>query len=70
MGLGECVHVRARVRVFVLQVRARVLVKFCPLTIFKLYIIQQLLILQPFRCFIYVTAHSPTLPSLYLRHSL
>ena len=27
------------------------------------------LILQPFRCFTYVTAHSPTLPSLYLRHS-
>ena len=28
-----------------------------------------LLILQPFRRFTYVTAHSPTLPSLYLRHS-
>ena len=27
------------------------------------------LILQPFRCFTYVTAHSPTIPSLYLRHS-
>ena len=27
------------------------------------------LILQPFRCFTYVTAHSPTLPSLFLRHS-
>ena len=27
------------------------------------------LILQPFRCFTYVTAHSPTLPSLHLRHS-
>ena len=27
------------------------------------------LILQPFHCFIYVTAHSPTLPPLYLRHS-
>ena len=27
------------------------------------------LILQPFRHFTYVTAHSPTLPSLYLRHS-
>ena len=27
------------------------------------------LILQPFRRFTYVTAHSPTLPSLYLRHS-
>ena len=27
------------------------------------------LILQPFRHFAYVTAHSPTLPSLYLRHS-
>ena len=27
------------------------------------------LILQPFRCFTYVTAHSLTLPSLYLRHS-
>ena len=26
------------------------------------------LILQPFRRFTYVTAHSPTLPSLYLRH--
>ena len=26
-------------------------------------------ILQPFRHFTYVTAHSPTLPSLYLRHS-
>ena len=26
------------------------------------------LILQPFRHFTYVTAHSPTLPSLYLRH--
>ena len=25
--------------------------------------------LQPFRHFTYVTAHSPTLPSLYLRHS-
>ena len=28
-----------------------------------------LLILQPFRHFTYVTAHSPPLPSLYLRHS-
>ena len=28
------------------------------------------LILQPFRRFSYVTAYSPTLPSLYLRHSL
>ena len=28
-----------------------------------------LLILQPFRHFTYVTAHSPTLPSLYLHHS-
>ena len=27
------------------------------------------LILQPFRRFIYVTAHSPTLPLLHLRHS-
>ena len=27
------------------------------------------LILQSFRHFTYVTAHSPTLPSLYLRHS-
>ena len=27
------------------------------------------LILQPFRHFTYVTSHSPTLPSLYLRHS-
>ena len=27
------------------------------------------LIFQPFRRFAYVTAHSPTLPSLYLRHS-
>ena len=27
------------------------------------------LILQPSRHFIYITAHSPTLPSLYLRHS-
>ena len=27
------------------------------------------LILQSFRCFTYVTAHSPTLPLLYLRHS-
>ena len=27
------------------------------------------LILQPFRHFTYVKAHSPTLPSLYLRHS-
>ena len=27
------------------------------------------LILQPFHHFTYVTAHSPTLPSLYLRHS-
>ena len=27
------------------------------------------LILQPFRCFTYVTAHSPTFPLLYLRHS-
>ena len=27
------------------------------------------LILQPFRHFIYVTTHSPTLPSLYLRHN-
>ena len=27
------------------------------------------LILQPFRHFIYVIAHSPTLPSLYVRHS-
>ena len=30
---------------------------------------QLILILQPFRHFTYVTAHSPTLPSLYLRHS-
>ena len=28
-----------------------------------------LLILQPFRHFIYATAHSPTLPSLYVHHS-
>ena len=28
------------------------------------------LILQPFRCFIYVTVHSPTLLSLLLRHKL
>ena len=28
-----------------------------------------LLILQTFRYFTYVTVHSPTLPSLYLRHS-
>ena len=28
-----------------------------------------MLILQPFRHFTYVTAHSPTLPPLYLRHS-
>ena len=27
------------------------------------------LILQPFRCFTYVTDYSPSLPSLYLRHS-
>ena len=27
------------------------------------------LILQPFRCFTYVTAHSPTLPLLHLHHS-
>ena len=27
------------------------------------------LILQPFRCFTYVTAHSPTLPFLHLHHS-
>ena len=27
------------------------------------------LILQPFRHFTYVTVHSPTVPSLYLRHS-
>ena len=27
------------------------------------------LIPQPFGCFTYVTAHSPTIPSLYLRHS-
>ena len=27
------------------------------------------LILQPFRHFTYITTHSPTLPSLYLRHS-
>ena len=27
------------------------------------------LILQPYRCFTYVTAHSPTLSSHYLRHS-
>ena len=27
------------------------------------------LILQPFRHFTYVTTHSPTLPSFYLRHS-
>ena len=26
-------------------------------------------ILQPFRCFTYVTVHSPTFPLLYLRHS-
>ena len=28
------------------------------------------LILQPFRCFTYVTGHSPILLSLFLRHSL
>ena len=28
------------------------------------------LILQPFRCFTYITAHSPTLPLLHLRHGL
>ena len=28
-----------------------------------------LFILQPFRHFTYITTHSPTLPSLYLRHS-
>ena len=28
------------------------------------------LILQPLRCFSYVTVHSSTLPSLYLRHKL
>ena len=27
------------------------------------------LILQPFRCFTYVAAHSPTLPLVHLRHS-
>ena len=27
------------------------------------------LVLQPFRCFTYVAAHSPTLPLLHLRHS-
>ena len=27
------------------------------------------LILQPFCCFTYITAHSPTLPSLYVGHS-
>ena len=27
------------------------------------------LILQPFHCFIYITAHSPTLPLLYIHHS-
>ena len=35
----------------------------------KLTRLGPLLILQPFRHFTYVTAHSPTLPSLYLRHS-
>ena len=30
---------------------------------------QLILILQAFRHFTYVTAHSPTLPSLYLRHN-
>ena len=30
---------------------------------------QLILILQAFRQFTYVTAHSPTLPSLYLRHN-
>ena len=30
---------------------------------------QIILILQAFRHFTYVTAHSPTLPSLYLRHN-
>ena len=30
---------------------------------------QLILILQSFRHFTYVTAHSPTLPSLYLRHN-
>ena len=33
------------------------------------YVTETLLILQAFRRFTYVTAHSPTLPSLYLRHS-
>ena len=31
--------------------------------------VSQELILQPFRCFTYVTAHSPTLPLLHIRHS-
>ena len=34
------------------------------------YIRVALLMLQPFGHFTYVTTHSPTLPSLYLRHSL
>ena len=38
------------------------------LFIFSTYI-NALLILQPFRCSTYVTAHSPTLPLLHLRHS-
>ena len=35
----------------------------------KIYTQWAELILQPFLHFTYVTAHSPTLPSLYLRHS-
>ena len=34
-----------------------------------LCIMEALLILEPFRHFIYITAHSPTLPSLCLRYS-
>ena len=35
----------------------------------KAICVRDLLILQPFRHITYVTTHSPTLPSLYLRHS-
>ena len=39
-----------------------------PLSI-GLFVALVMLILQPFRHFTYVTAHSPTLPLLHLRHS-
>ena len=44
-------------------------VELCSFSNFSVSSSTSQLILQPFRRFTYITVHSPTLPSLYLRHS-